>query len=137
MFALLAGSLLLGGVVPPSPSPTRPRADVVRIADVDVTKGRLTVVRTVLVVEPLVHDVEVERDGRKVKVREEAGVEVEREVAEDYAIKYWRLADRRGKEFDWRQAKGKVVLLYRDNQLPDRATLQLLSKDALVLYGRD
>src|SRR5262245_28440489 len=129
MFTLLAGSLLFGGAVGPTPRPTRPQSEVVRINDVDVAKERFTFVRTALVLAPLVRDIEVERDGRKVKVREEAGVEVEREVTEKHSLKQWRLADRRGKEFDWSRAKGKTVLLYRDNELPGRAVLELLSKD--------
>jgi hypothetical protein len=134
--ALQLQGLIPGGADGTSSKLGRPVTEVVRIVEVDLTKGRATVARTALVTEPPVRDVDA-GGGRKGTVREKAGAEAERAVGDEFEIKQWRLADRRGKEVDWAQAKGKVVMLHRDRQLPDRAVLQMLSEDALILYRRD
>lgn len=135
MIATVLYAALLGFVG--EPQSKRPLTDVVRITSLDTANGQFAVTRTVLVVVPFVHEIETEQDGKTVKVLEIAGSEVEREVVEEYTIKHWRLTDKKGKEFDWAQAKGKTVVMYGSNQLPDKTLLQLLSKDALILYGRD
>ena len=134
MIATVLYAALLGFVG--EPSSKRPLVDVVRITAVDTATGRFAVTRTVLVTAPFVHEIEVERNGKTVKVLEVAGSETEQEVVEDYTIKYWRLTDKKGKEFDLAQAKGKTVVMYGSNQLPDKTLLQLLAKDAIILYGR-
>lgn len=135
LVTLLTAALMCGFVT--GPQSKRPLTDVVRVTSVDVANGRFAITRTVLVVVPFVHEIEVVRDGKTVKVLEFAGGETEQEVVEEYTIKYWRLTDKKGKELDWARAKGKTVVMYGSNQLPDKTLLQLLAKDTLILYGRD
>ena len=120
-----------------APRPTGPLTETVTISEVDLAQGRFSIVRTQLEIVTLFMEVEVERDGNPVKVLQKVSSEQRRQITEGYTIKHWRLVDKRGKEFDWSQAKGKVVIRHGDNQLPDQSVLQLLSNEAWILYGRD
>src|SRR5262245_1359273 len=134
MYAMLMICMFFAG---DAPRPTGPLTETVTISDVDLAQGRFSIVRTQLEIATRFLETEVERDGKPEQVLQKVGVEERRLITEEYTIKYWRLVDKRGKEFDWSQAKGKVVIRHGDNQLPDRSVLQLLSNKALILYGRD
>jgi hypothetical protein len=129
---------------PPMPGQeTKPRRlvgpvlDFVRLAEVDGAADKFTIVRTVMEYVTRLAEVDAEREGKTVRERREVTAAETREITEGYTLKYFRLTDRRGAAVEWGKAAGKVVLLHRSNQLPDQGILKMLSKDAIILYGRD
>jgi hypothetical protein len=121
----------------PPPRPVGPYLEVVRIAKVDSANGTFTIVRTTLEYVSQFEDVDVPRDGRTVKERRLVTAAKDRESREEYTLKHWRLTNKRGAAADWEKTVGKAIVLHRSNQLPDNEVLKLLSKDAIILYGRD
>jgi hypothetical protein len=103
----------------------------------DAANGRFTIVRTTQEFVTRFVDVDVPLDGRTVKERRKVTAAEDREITEQYTLKNWRLTDKRGAAADWEKTVGRVILLHRSNQLPDKEVLKLLSRDAIILYGRD
>ncbi|QEL19955.1 hypothetical protein [Limnoglobus roseus] len=132
MFLTVAGAYAVLFCYSPPERLAGPLTEPVRITHVDIGTGQFTIARTLKFYVTRVVLVE-QNGGRMVKAR--VGTEDVREVSESYTVKHWRLTDKQGADFDWAKAKGKTVILFRSNRLPEKEVLALMAKKTVILYG--